>query len=1195
MFSGMAIRFNTIITLLCCICNPSRADYSFTLQANQWDDGFSIHYLTGTSLYGPWTERLPGYWIRSLRSHWHKGGSGTNDDRIYNFDFVRPSDGYLDWDAYDVMAAFDVTSDTTVMMPRTTKEESFVSGCGDPEITYFISYIDSVFEYHLGADGAEDRDFQIACTRLPLPYKASQCAWTGWTAYEVDTNLICANGLVRTIHSERDNSKHDRRFRLLCCTISNTPMFLNSGYGPQKLLMGISSQFDPTTKKRSIQMADLKFGWATFAQSSDVVQDAFMYPLTNGVTNVWTRVCPKNGALAYFAYDVTGLQFVFTCALLHDQFSVVGCAWTEYVNNFDADFDAECPLGGVIRGIYSYKSMVSGDPRFKLYCCALKRQGYVKDNTTQVALKTGTIATTGVITLDLCWNNDLYQGIVLPVATDQWYTAEDVVKHGTCGNPRVFVVSTSSSDAVSVASLRTVDAGVSYTIDGFNVTRENDTTPCDEFCMDVDASTPCTGEFISGGNPELIIAYPDAYLTSCDINTNGPCVAKLYFPDDYRQYHLSIVLCSSFDQDMSTPHQIGIILRGLNGNLDRKTLQGDVTQEDVGIGNIGEILHISMEHESGPDFCIQALTVHDPYNAADLVFGRAHFGDGVILSADCQSDGHFKRLTGTQFVPCFDAPFAIKPYETSLYTSIQIHACDAIDGGIASENSNLLSLTVTGLSKSDVYINRGPYSLASSEHWTKGQSRDFTFQISGGVKELSIVSITNNDDTDALCVDSVLINGLDAFLTHYWVGRTTVHKGNIPTIPAVLSWPICDIEYWVSLDTESKIPMDPDTVATSVCVNRNRLVSVDCEISQTFETYEEVSWEHQLGVEKSLDITVEKGKEFSKSKEHGWSVGLSVQKEWGAADNKVTVGATAGYSHSIGSGRTWSTSRSTSIGQTSIDMTTDGKVNGQTIGVSCSASVSVPPSQQIVYMMLIEKSETQIDTKTDMKMTKCSAWLYGEDHYDPNDYIYIYGIKGKLYAKDATNCRVEFSQATQVNADAITCGKERVLAARQWGTYVPQCDKTDPTKYMKCQCAFGDSLTCACVDESSGNLLETDTSSVVIETDEYKWTHWCNEWCGNDSFIPPTPYASLHGGSAPMQSIPKKVHAHAQPDDRKPVEGAPVVTDYYPLALGITLAVIAAVAIYLVNSCKRPRLAADAFKYEAINQFDGEVNVEIDK
>ena len=76
------------------------------------------------------------------------------------------------------------------------------------------------------------------------------------------------------------------------------------------------------------------------------------------------------------------------------------------------------------------------------------------------------------------------------------------------------------------------------------------------------------------------------------------------------------------------------------------------------------------------------------------------------------------------------------------------------------------------------------------------------------------------------CIDSVLINGEDAYLTNYWVGNNQ-NSGYKPlkTIPAVLKWPICDIQLTTTIKAESELPTDPDAVATGNCVNRNRLIS----------------------------------------------------------------------------------------------------------------------------------------------------------------------------------------------------------------------------------------------------------------------------------------------------------------------------------------------------------------------------------
>eukprot|EP01083_Nonionella_stella_P002112 6079_1 len=1171
------MRFNTIITTyayvlcLCCIYN-AYAQYSFVLNADQFqmtpDNGYTLRT-------DPFIRETTGYWIKTILSIY---STGSNDDRRYAFYYGRPVDDNLDWSEW--------TSLSTYTGPQTDLRYSFTRDCWTPPGTnrHFLFSISSTYD-----GSVEDRQFTFTCKELPPPYSYGSCYWTPYepTDWKENGRVECTNGLIRAITSIRDSGKEDRKFMLRCCTIVNTPMRVipTSAYQADTLLTSFKSDWDPINKERSIQMSSFASPWWLYGIGGVTSAE---YTLTTAIRDVWTRICPKNGALKTFATYGSNIDwFVSTCVLLADAFTTADCEWTEYMNDFYGSFDAKCPYDGPIRGIHSYKSAVSDDRRFKLYCCVLKRQAYVKDTSIQLAVKTAGVATglTGTRTLDLCWNNDLYQGVVHPRAANTWYTADDVVKHGSCGNVRLFSISTACNAVQRFSSVRTTDGAADYTIEGFNFHQQSGTTSESDICVQEGGTGVC-------GDDMMLVEYPDDYLTKC--SGTATCTGDMYNADGYMQYLMTVVLCPAFT--MTGTAQIAVILRGLEGNLDRKTINGGASEEVIGIGNIGDIVHLSIEYEGSPGaMCIQNVIVHDPFAKDNTItFGSEHFGDGVILADNCKTDGDFMRLTGIQFVPCFDVPFDVTPHATSVYTSIQIHACSGVGAGIEAVNSDLLSLTITGLSKSGRYIHKGPYSLTTSEDWTQDDSRDYTMQVSGGVESLSLVSITNNHQSDVLCVDSVLINGVEAFLTHYWVGYTD-DRNSLATIPAVLSWPICDVEYTTTVEAESKLIVAPDSVATSVCVNKNRLVSVECAISQTYETYEEATWEHQYGDESSTETTIEKGKEFSKSKEHGWDVSVGSEQETNYAGVGITVSQSAGVHGSYGSGRTWSTSEATTTGTNTINMETDGKVEGKTNSVECSGSVSVPPSQQIQYSILIDNSAAEIKTFTDMKMTKCSAFLYGEDYHDPNDYIYIYGIEGKLMVKDAVNCHISFSQATKVSPESITCGEERVLATREWGTFVPQCEETDPNKYMKCQCSYGDRPTCGCVDPTSGNLVDTAKSSVVLESDEYKWTHWCNDNCGNDSYNAVGAFSSAYVSSGPNDH---ESHSY------KPVEVAPVTTDYYALirfgvisavvaAMLVVVAAVSAVVIYMVNSYKYS--AINGYKYSAINQFDGEVNVEIDK
>eukprot|EP01083_Nonionella_stella_P176741 619218_1 len=1139
-----------LIIIALCVPFVIRCEGEWSFPISDHDVAMETGFTWFTRYDKSWTCDKPDdtsngghWWIRGLLST----HSNHKEDRDFSWYYGRPdaslfNTNYMEWPSL-----------ATSNLPQTAYDQYWNKECDDDDALYKV--------YSIHDNDREDRKFTFSCKAMLWQFSLINC--DGYSAYvnDYDETFLyeCPRGgVVKGISSKHSNHDEDRKWSFLCCDIQYTPMHLQSSNGDgDRLLTTISSSWNNGVRSYSEDL----FGKPRWYKEGTVSIVKDTYQLTGVFVKhtFWTRVCPRNGALTQFKeISSNDDSFSFECGELIDDITVGDCEWTNFISQFHESFIGECAKDAPIRGMQSYKSEETDDRKFKLYCCELKRENYVNDANITIALK-GDPSNSGggVLTVNLCWNNHEYQGVVKG-SPGVWTTSEDIVDYGTCGNDRILTVSTSSTDGIHIAAVQVTDNTDPFTIASFQDV--NDYTKTNGGPRSPDFDTNVHDYFVLDGNAwyerpaitDVVILFPDDYLTSCD--TENGCTGTLYNLDDYLQYGITITTCSSFHQSINP--SISVIVRGLNGNLDKRSLTESVIDNvQIGTGNIGEILAVSIELDDGPDFCIESVIIHAVDH--DVIFDNYHFGDGIILSTDCGNDGDFRRLSQIQFVPCHDTPLTLTTYEESLYTSVQIHACNGDDGGIAVANSGRLSLTVTGLSKSGTYIHKGPYSLKSSEVWAPGDSRDYTLTLAGGVEELSIVSITNND-ADALCVDSVLINGEDAFLDHYWVGSTPDHDA-LSTIPAVLKWPICDVKIIsTTLETPRYIPVDPDAVATATCVNRNRLVSVDCEISQTFETYEEDTWQHEFGQETLAQMTIEKGKEHTKSAEAGW----------------VVLIEDSGTSGSYTRGRTWSSSNAVTTGTTAIDLTTDGRVDGTTTSITCSASVSVPPSQEIAYSLFIESSKVEIKTLTDYKMTKCSAFLYG-NRSDPNDYIYMYGIAGTLTEKEATNCYVSFSQATQVSSggsnyeEPFTCGHERALATREWATYVPQCDATDPTIWMKCQCADGDTLTsptCGCVDESSGNLLDTAAASVVTETDTYKWIHWCEGNCGTGSYNVPAAYESI-------QSMPKIVPV-------KPVNAVPSndnhVSDFSNMLIASSIMLIASsilfiTIIYAVNSCSKKK------------------------
>eukprot|EP01083_Nonionella_stella_P145165 454346_1 len=500
------MRFNTTATMLIVFViatlyvttTSHLATQSFTtpysFAVTQFATEQDSWYTEGDVEYWNRGAEFEGYWIKGWQSMFN---GGNHKDRRYRYSYNRPLDSNLLWsDPSFLTLPFNKLS-------ATPKKADWHVDCGESFISEIHTHYRSDFE---------DRSFDLWCQPLPPSFRGDfgSCTWTdrALTDYREDHDMDCPNGLINGIKSwwRGGSGFKDRHFSVRCCPIINTPMKVTSTQSDSVLLTGFSSRWNIGTLARSIQMST--FGYPQW-NSDTIIDVQKTYSLTGAIDvhDVWVRICPKNGALTRFTYTIANDQFDFECAKLFNAFTSTDCAWTGYLNHFHTDFDLNCPNDGVIRGVDSYKSAQLNDRRFKLFCCALKRQPYVKDSTIQIALKPSSnpaAGTIGVITLDLCWNNHLYQGIVTPTAPDRWFVADDVVKHGSCGNLRRFRLETSvlaDTDNLIVSSLQTFDNGVNYTIQGFKVHENSQVTS-------VTANTlPTAGVFIE---------YPNDYLISCN-------------------------------------------------------------------------------------------------------------------------------------------------------------------------------------------------------------------------------------------------------------------------------------------------------------------------------------------------------------------------------------------------------------------------------------------------------------------------------------------------------------------------------------------------------------------------------------------------------------------------------------------------------------------------------------------------------
>merc|ERR1711972_708977 len=308
---------------------------------------------------------------------------------------------------------------------------------------------------------------------------------------------------------------------------------------------------------------------------------------------------------------------------------------------------------------------------------------------------------------------------------------------------------------------------------------------------------------------------------------------------------------------------------------------------------------------------------------------------------------------------------------------------------------------------------------------------------------------------------------------------------------AVFKYPVCKSEVIaVTLDMDSaKIDMSETSSIGIECKNYNPSVTQECGAGQTFEasTRQTFSYERGEGYSYGSSSSISYGTSVSQSTttsdEFSWgmeqSLTVGAETEVGIFGQKVTFSAEIGFS----SNQQWTstreesteTTRSREEGTERSQERESWKTNQDETGkqatytAECSGTVQVPPEHSIQTMLTMTTVNTTVNTFTDIRLTRCSAFLRPDAPRTPADYIYIKNIPGTIGQVQTTQCEVSF-QPAQYLGPQLTCWEYQQLAISLGLTYTPDC-QPEPNQdlFEPCQCDSGNTLTmtqCWCVSET---------------------------------------------------------------------------------------------------------------------------------
>merc|ERR1712176_192788 len=294
------------------------------------------------------------------------------------------------------------------------------------------------------------------------------------------------------------------------------------------------------------------------------------------------------------------------------------------------------------------------------------------------------------------------------------------------------------------------------------------------------------------------------------------------------------------------------------------------------------------------------------------------------------------------------------------------------------------------------------------------------------------------------------------------------------------------------------------------CVNRNRLISTQCGVSQEYDTTTTTSFSFGSGTGSSTSS--------SRSNEYNWGSSSSISYGTSSSHQTTTTSSFSCGSQSYRSFRffglsssssSWSRLSSSATSRSSYSSSRFSQNNNwnggsritkyenensrstsrdvtygtsEVFSVACDATADIPPGHSMDYTLIFTQKNTTLKTYTDFKLTLCSAFLNPAHPDDPQNFVYLNNVEGVLNKQETTTCNVDFAPAKALLND-ISCIEEQQMAISSGADYIPTCREEDPSKYTPCQCQSGYSMepkVCYCVDQL-GNIVDNRMKELISE------------------------------------------------------------------------------------------------------------------
>eukprot|EP01084_Bolivina_argentea_P032645 60417_1 len=584
-------------------------------------------------------------------------------------------------------------------------------------------------------------------------------------------------------------------------------------------------------------------------------------------------------------------------------------------------------------------------------------------------------------------------------------------------------------------------------------------------------------------------------------------------------YKLSITTCNTQTPD----NKMSILLKGILGSSQREILSllpSASTQEyRIGSTPIGTFFSIQFEADGNTDICLSGVElIHSETNEILFKSDIGTIGKGIWLQKKCNVN--YKSLTQNIYIPCFEKVFVLEKFNTRLHTKLSMELCSGenTEVGLDVSSQEQLYVALTGLDANDIFRTTDTIFISSDDDWTLDDTtaiREYNILYDDyDVKSLSVVFIGNGQH-NPICIDKVIINNQKAILNNFWIcSDTPENPSDRPCsieIPAVLSWPICSMEI---IDTKTILKDTTEGTGETLsgsCTNWNRFSNIECSTEKAFAFEASVEWTQELSRAQSQSFEIAEESSSSETGEVGASLMLGVESKISALVAETTLKAEA----TVHGSKSWTSSSSTvTTSSRGTEITTVTSASGsksESTEIHCAASVDLGPYQKVNYDIKKVVTVSTFQTETDFKLTKCS-YILDEDDTNPDHFIYLMGVPGKVTMQEALSCNVQF-YGTEYIQSKSKCNEAQKINAITLNTYVPFCNQNNNELWDPCQCETGDALTdqtCFCVDPATGMMTDA-VKATATDNSVTTWKTWCSQNCAGTQFQPDSTLVDING------------------------------------------------------------------------------------